>query len=620
MQSRNIRGTALLSAATLLTVTAGFSQSASRGGLGDLRAYADVEGLTGSNICLGVVYLNGTLYVSAGDGDVATVTPHNVYAIDGGGNVTSFAQLETPATSGFGYRDGATDGTSIMFGNENGIYVLDPATGALATTISVGGVATILGSNPITGAGLAAIGNYRGLAYDEPTGRIWSGNFGSDIIEVDITGAVMNTLALDPVTPWSTYGLAFDSCNDSLWVNSAPNAGDIAEIDLTTGMLTGGGFNREQAGSAQGGLSMGPTLANGGSSFVALDQGVPDGVGTYRVHLYKAPFVDGVGEARLFTSVDGSVESDGHEIQVIRRGSVVTYGTSVPRGGDTFTPSMIAFNLGPNATTNGVTALIPGAILPEFHALSELSNPVGFALWGLTLVGTRPSITVPGGLLADGAPVRLQGMYPKVPESGGQGFLMATNERRLRYLSDDITVSAEGTNNLTTDRYWRISNSLGCQIDSITLDWVASTNAGQATMVFDTDQPLSSALGGQLYGGQNNVATCENSFRDGTDLATGLDYAGSAASTCDPTAGNLGYTPSNVTGVTTARTLTFNFTNFSSGDFIFDCDTDGGVGVTGDAMAGLVVTIVTPNGSLTGELAADPSTPNRAFIRFTNCP
>ena len=51
--------------------------------------------------------------------------------------------------------------------------------------------------------------------------------------------------------------------------------------------------------------------------------------------------------------------------------------------------------------------------------------------------------------------------------------------------------------------------------------------------------------------------------------------------------------------------------------FEFDCDTDGGLGVSGDAMAGLVVRVQLVDGTwLQGTLAADPQQPLRAFVHL----
>ena len=62
------------------------------------------------------------------------------------------------------------------------------------------------------------------------------------------------------------------------------------------------------------------------------------------------------------------------------------------------------------------------------------------------------------------------------------------------------------------------------------------------------------------------------------------------------------------------RTLFFRFSPgaFAGKTFEFDCDTDGGQGVSGGDMEGMVVTITLEGGEvLTGELQLDPSNGQR---------
>ena len=54
--------------------------------------------------------------------------------------------------------------------------------------------------------------------------------------------------------------------------------------------------------------------------------------------------------------------------------------------------------------------------------------------------------------------------------------------------------------------------------------------------------------------------------------------------------------------------------------FEFDVDTDGGVGISGDTMAGIVVTVTVAMGAGTkvysGPLVIDTNTPSRSFVQF----
>jgi len=117
-------------------------------------------------------------------------------------------------------------------------------------------------------------------------------------------------------------------------------------------------------------------------------------------------------------------------------------------------------------------------------------------------------------------------------------------------------------------------------------------------MVFDTDQV---GMADRFDAGDSTTTGCQGTYRNASDVATGLDYSGTAASPCDATA-QLGWVGSNP-GANPGefRTLTFAFQPgrfFNFARLEFDCDTDGGVGVNGGAMDGLVVTATLANGGV----------------------
>ncbi len=101
-------------------------------------------------------------------------------------------------------------------------------------------------------------------------------------------------------------------------------------------------------------------------------------------------------------------------------------------------------------------------------------------------------------------------------------------------------------------------------IESVTLDWVASSNLGQATMVFDTDQTGSADL---FEGGNGGTVGCLGTYRNGSDVSTGLIYDAAntvPATPCDPTA-LTGWTGSTATTAANWRALDFRFTTFNPG-------------------------------------------------------
>ena len=178
--------------------------------------------------------------------------------------------------------------------------------------------------------------------------------------------------------------------------------------------------------------------------------------------------------------------------------------------------------------------------------------------------------------------------------------------------SQAIDVTCQGTNSFNSDTasgFFQVANNntAGLSITSVTFDWVASSNPAQGTMVFDTDQ---TGMANTFWEG--NSGGCAGTYRNGSDVACGLDLANplnnlSGVTTCPTSVPHC--EANNQSGtLPTYRTLTWHFTpgSFVSGlTFEFDIDTDGGAGIGGDDMAGMVVTVVLSNGStLTGEITA----------------
>lgn len=166
-----------------------------------------------------------------------------------------------------------------------------------------------------------------------------------------------------------------------------------------------------------------------------------------------------------------------------------------------------------------------------------------------------------------------------------------------------VIVRASGTNNFNSDPttgFWTVSNTGVLDITGVRFDWAATTPA--SNNVFDTDQ---GAMADRFDAGNSTAAACAGTYRNGSDVTTGLVYMGTGTSPCDPT-GLTGWTGSNPgTAASTFQTLDFTFTSFSQGDvFELDIDTDGGP-TAGDDMAGMVVTITFIDGSTrTGALVA----------------
>jgi hypothetical protein len=197
---------------------------------------------------LGVQYLDGRYYVTARG--IGATPPHMVWVYNTDGVLilgAEFVQHPNTQSSSWGYRDGASDGTFLYYGDEAGLYRHE-ADGTNATQI-------VTGSSPVS--------TWRALAHD-PTlasgaGGFWVASFGSALIAVDMTG---NLLEQFPnLDNWSISGLAFDAFTGNVWAATGPAPSQIAEIDTATGRFTGRAFL-----GGEGGLSEVPGGAGGSAN------------------------------------------------------------------------------------------------------------------------------------------------------------------------------------------------------------------------------------------------------------------------------------------------------------------------------------------------------------------
>lgn len=193
---------------------------------------------------------------------------NDVWLFDAVGNMTgSYDQIAGAAGDGWGYRDGASDGTYVYFGWGGGVarHDADGSNGQLLFT------------------GMPPGGVWRALAYD-PTGdngngSLWSACWGSNLDEVDMSGNLLTSYPPWATPVWSLYGLAYDNVDGNLWAHHT--GGVVYKIDTSTGLYvppvpqwTSGFPNL----AAQGGLS---SLDDGTGDVAAISQGTPDELGVY---------------------------------------------------------------------------------------------------------------------------------------------------------------------------------------------------------------------------------------------------------------------------------------------------------------------------------------------------
>lgn len=564
----------------------------------------DCDSVTGVPLNLGCQYLNGSVYVSGAASSASG--PYSIFVLDQQGVLLGSFPQPAAVTSGFGLRDGASDESSLFFGSEQGIFAFDPSGNPVTTIFAANGPQTP--ALPITGPGLAVLGNYRALAYDPSgnggNGSFYAGNFGSDVIEIDLAGNVLNTLTNSG--QWSAYGLAL--MGGQLWVND-DGAGRLAEIDRTTGLLNGR-FLRSEVGTP-GGLSEGPE-----TTLVWLDQGTSDEIFATAVTPFAIP------DYEMLTGADGSLDE---HITLLRENvSTFSFDLAAPAG----TPYQIYFNAGLQARrcadSRGSLGFFFGGLLPgvkNFYTASAYSNPSTMLYAEAPAVAGSPmtfNVPIVLGALPDGL-MRVQGLYLDPAAPPGVVPIRSSTEGLWDLDSRGIlgvTVSADGPNSFnsdTTSGYFQISNASTDPmkaISSVTLDY----SVNLPDLEFDTDQ---AGIADIFEGGNSTLVGCAGTYRNGSDLTTGLVYGPSntvPAAPCDPAA-RTGFLGANELGPASYQTLTFQFSggNFFNGAVLeFDCDTDGG-GISGDANAGLVITVTTVDGSTrTGVLAV--SGPERAEV------
>ena len=306
----------------VLTLGAGSPQAQSdlglRAGLGRLTAGPiDADALNGTSGNLGLAALEGTspgtlqILVSHRGNGGGSVPPHTLAIWDfdtstGAATLNRTVQQNAATRfSAFGYRDGATDGSSsALFGWEGGIHVIDPNTGALRSTVlAANGPQTV--ANPIVidassplliGARVPAV--YRALAFDAEgnrgDGSIFVGDFSVDLVEISLTGTVLQVYPNNNggLRAWSAAGMALDTnlpnstAQPALWIHSTGNVGEVREYALVRdargpglgdAVVTGRVMLDFRDESLPGGLDRAPFPLDGrdyGSDLIQLNQGV----------------------------------------------------------------------------------------------------------------------------------------------------------------------------------------------------------------------------------------------------------------------------------------------------------------------------------------------------------
>ncbi len=635
----------LLLAAPALLAVAAHAQT------GTLQASLDVNtptnmgipGGTGNIGALGVAYVETTaggreLHISArgstdASGNYNANPPHSVFVYDLQGNLLrNYGQDPTSDATVWGYRDGASDHNwsdpAIFWGNDNGIYVMDSNGAARTTYMAANGVQT-LPANPIAGTAQAVLANCRAVAYDpngdSGNGSWWTATFGSDLIECDKNGNILTQHIFNG--SWSLYGLAMDPITGMLWGNSSPNAGRLAEIDPATGQETGRtvipGGNLAIDG-IQGGLDIigSGGVANspvGGNDLVALQQSDPDRAIALKLSINDNFDYTNQDPLEVGKNSDPMSWTD----QIAIRTSDTTLDVRVPNTTGTTQFGALFLNVNDSARQNATIA----NILP----IVEFENfEYGFTLPFDLSMPMAPSVNLP---IVAGAVLNLPiAPFTPLDNMGAQALMVTSNAPAGPQLPiyptnravvdfcitnaqpQGITVSANGTNSfntITTSGFFSVATSA----NSIPISKIRFT--GVNGMVFDCDQTGSAD---QFDAGNSTTAGCLGTYRNGSDVACGLNYAAAGlapVAACATAGSSTGF---RATSTLSSPWVEFEFTpgTFTGGlVFEFDCDTDLGNGINGSAMAGMLIDITLLDGTkICGELVADPVDVNLSSFTF----
>ncbi len=598
-------------------------------------SYVDIalDPATGSPLNLGVAvdFADGHVFVSATGVGIGVL--HQIHEFDPKGQwLGSFPQPVAQQASAFGIRDMAHDGASFIGVSDIGVSVFDRAGLPVQSLQAAAGPSTF--NQPIQGAALALLGTMQAVAFD-PAGDAGRGSLFvasdlSDILEIDLSGSILASI---PNRGWTIYGLAYDPRIGALWVSSGVG-GEVVEIDRATAQPTGRVLPAVgEPGSSPGGLSVASPAAGHHEPWQSelllaqVRQGPPgpDRLVIQRVDLH--PGLDGTTEAVL----RGSVVGDPLESHIVHFATTDTFRFVVEAGrpGQVGMPCWTIVNFFFDANRDAYTDLgliFPsGGYLAEWRTLSNFSVPsTSTSVEAPHGIGTEVLLSVPTSLqLFDDQLLRFQSLYL---EPASPTIFSVTNE--LNFVVDDgergIVVAASGPNSFQGDptrSFWSVhSDTTHTHGDILWLEMSFSGAALPAgALRFDLDQ---NGMLDRFDGGNSTQVGCQGTYRNGSDVACGLDYAAAGVyvdPTCHVQPGeSAGFVAGIVPGfVSDAHTLRFRFTTFTPGSaFLFDCDTDGGL-PSGDAHAGMSVTIATSgSGLLQGELQVDPAQPDRASLFF----
>jgi len=149
--------------------------------------------------------------------------PHKFFKWDISGNLVATYNQPAQATTAWGIRDLAFDGTYLYGGSEDGFWRINPADGT--TTLMFAPIA------PMT--------LIRALEWVPSEGKFYTGSFALGWFKFTPDGTTITAIPNPGLT--GVYGMAYDDMNDTIWVfDQIGTPGTIFhEYNYHTGVLTG---------------------------------------------------------------------------------------------------------------------------------------------------------------------------------------------------------------------------------------------------------------------------------------------------------------------------------------------------------------------------------------------
>ncbi len=268
----------------------------------DVQFSANLETLTGALGNAGAEF-DGTYYY------VTRWASNLIEKFDMSGNFVE--EFSIPGVSGL--RDLAFDGT-YMYGGAaaNTIYMMDFVTKTLIGSIS----------SPVA---------VRNIAYDSGNNGLWVGDWDTDLVLIDMSGATLSSIPAATHGMVAMYGSAYDDYSAGgpyLWVFNQDNVNgglpqNIHQIDLNTLTPTGvvhdvwTDFQQAGATAIAGGLFISEGIVSGKASIGGVLQGTPDYFFVYELADAAPPWL------KVMPPTSGSVAPGDNADQLLR-----IYGTT----------------------------------------------------------------------------------------------------------------------------------------------------------------------------------------------------------------------------------------------------------------------------------------------------